>query len=209
MKIYDLTIALSGKTIVYPGCDAFECKCLSSVEKGDACSTHSFGMMNHAGTHIDFPAHMLDGGKTSSDYELSYLMGSGLIIEISENEKIITDEFLKNADIQENDIVLFKTSNSKLWAKAEFSAEFVCLDISAAKYLVDKKVKIAGIDYLSVDAVDNSKFPVHKELLANNVLIIENVNLVDVPAGRYKIYVAPLNIPDMDGLPARVFAQGE
>jgi arylformamidase len=65
-----------------------------------------------------------------------------------------------------------------------------------------------GIDYLSVDP-HASDLPVHKILLDNNVLIVENLNLTPISQGIYQVFIVPLNIPNMDGLPVRVFALSE
>ena len=46
----------------------------------------------------------------------------------------------------------------------------------------------------------------HKSLLSNDVLIVEGLELNRVPIGRCKIYIMPMNIQEMDGLPARVVA---
>jgi kynurenine formamidase len=42
-------------------------------------------MCNHAGTHIDFPSHVIKDGKTSSDVELGYLIGTGLIVHVPDH----------------------------------------------------------------------------------------------------------------------------
>jgi arylformamidase len=79
---------------------------------------------------------------------------------------------------------------------------------NGADELIKKQVKIVGIDYLSIDSLDEEKLPVHNQLLSNNILIVENLDLEQVPAGRYReISIIPPNIIDMDGLPVRAFAR--
>ena len=51
---------------------------------------------------------------------------------------------------------------------------------------------------------DGQEYPVHDTLLSNDILIVENLELNKVSPGRAKFFVMPLNIPQMDGLPARV-----
>lgn len=70
-----------------------------------------------------------------------------------------------------------------------------------------RDVKVVGIDYLSVDKYEEENLPVHKSLLSNDILIVEGLELNDAPIGRCKVYIMPLNIPNMDGLPARVIAK--
>jgi len=156
------------------------------------------------GTHIDFPAHVLRGGKVSSDYSLKDIIGEGIILEVSRTAKAISRSFIMNQKILENDFVFFKTSNSALTKQEKFSDKYVYIEPDAAKALLEKKVRVVGIDYISVDAYDAEDLPVHKILLSNDVLIVENLELKGIDPGRCQLFIMPLNVPEMDGLPARV-----
>jgi hypothetical protein len=92
-----------------------------------------------------------------------------------------------------------------------FSGEIDIINLLAlsiqevAKYLVDAKVKMVGVDTCSVDNQDG--FPIHKILLAGKVLIIENLtNLNQLTGKDFKVYALPLNL-QIDGSPARVIAE--
>lgn len=207
-KLYDLTTPVTRETSVFPGDPSFRSEEVKSLEKGDAFKLCCMQMGNHMGTHIDFPAHVIKDGKTSTHYPIESLIGSGLIIELPDSEECIREEFIKKQPIQKNDFVFFKTSNSKKLSKQnKFSEKFVYLEPAAAKSLIEKGVKVVGIDYLSVDSYSAEDLPVHRELLSNEVLIVEGLNLAEVPPGRCKIYIWPIHILDMDGLPARVVAK--
>jgi arylformamidase len=162
---------------------------------------------NHTGTHIDFPAHVVQGGKTSSDFSIEDLIGSGLIIEVPDVEKSITRKFVAEQSILSNDFVFFKTSNSRLSKQDKFTDKYVYIEPEAAEELLKKGVKIVGIDYISVDRYEAEDLPVHKSLLSKDVLIVEGLELNNAPIGRCKIYIMPVNIHGMDGLPARVVAK--
>ena len=161
---YNITKPIDS-AVTYPGDTPFLKECITSLEKGDAFSLHHIHMSNHVGTHVDYPSHFIKGGKTSSDFSLDYFMGRCLVIGIESNHSLIYSTDLVDQDIQSEDFVFFKTTNS---AMTDFSEKYTALDITAAKYLVDKKVKIVGIDYLSVDAHNDSGFAVHHELLSHN-----------------------------------------
>lgn len=205
-KIYDLTALITPDTVVFPGDPCFKTENIQSIEKGDKYNLCHLQLGNHTGTHIDFPAHLIKNGKTSSDYPVDALIGSGLIIELPESETSITDAFVKKQPILKGDFIFFKTANSKI-PENEFYRNFVHIEPAAAKELVIMGVKIVGIDYLSVDSYEAENLPVHLELLANGVLIVEGLNLLASPIGRCKIYILPTNIHNMDGLPARVLAE--
>lgn len=69
------------------------------------------------------------------------------------------------------------------------------------------KIKIVGIDYLSIDNYHNEDLPIHKLLLLNDVLIVENIDLRHITNGRYKTIIAPLKLDKLDGAPVRVFSK--
>lgn len=204
---YDLTAEISEKTAVFPGDPEYKIQTVCSLENGNTfklCHMH-FG--NHTGTHIDFPAHVLKDGKTSSDFFIDHFIGSGIIIKVPDTELSITKNFISQQPILHNDIVFFKTANSKISKQATFTNNYVYIESDAAEELLKKQVKIVGIDYISVDKYENEELPVHKSLLSNEVLIVEGLELNNAPIGRCEIFIMPLNILNMDGLPARVFAK--
>lgn len=206
-KYYDLTAKITEKTVVFPGDPEYKSEDICSLAEGSQyhlCHMH-FG--NHTGTHIDFPAHVIKEGKTSSDFPIESLIGSGLIIEVPDVEKSISKTFVTSQPILLNDFVFFKTSNSRLPKQGKFTDKYVYIEPEAAEELLKKGVKIVGIDYISVDQYEAEDLPVHKSLLSNDVLIVEGLELNDAPVGRCKIYIMPVNIHEMDGLPARVVAK--
>ena len=205
-KYYDLTTAITLETIVFPGDPSFSVKSVTSIEEGSCFNLCQMSLSNHLGTHIDFPAHVIKNGKTSSDYALDYLVNDGQIIEVPEDQPTITPAFIEQAEIFENAIVFFKTKNSSLSKSGAFTKDYVYIEPNAAEVLLKKKVKIVGIDYLSVDSYAATELPVHHVLLSREVLIVENLALHSIEPGQYKIFIMPLNIPGMDGLPVRVIA---
>src|SRR5437870_10176861 len=53
-------------------------------------------------------------------------------------------------------------------------------------YLVEKKVKLVGIDYFGCEAKGSPGHPVHTTLLKNNVVILEGINLLSILPGKYE-----------------------
>jgi len=197
---FNITRPISEHSIIYPGDPPFSRTIISSCAHGDSCSLCTISMSNHLGTHIDFPAHFIPDGKTSSDFELSYFIGRVLVIEIPDKISIISEEHIPE-DFLDSDFVFFKTRNADL---AHYTENYVALDSSAALALKNKNIKIVGIDYLSIDVFDTPSFPVHKILLGAEILIIENLNLKNVPAGIYQARIYPLQIQNIDGAPVTV-----
>ena len=207
VKYYDLSASISEELVTFPGDPQYKTENISSLEKGSQFHLSEIHLGNHTGTHIDFPSHVIKGGKTSNDFPIESLISHGLIIEVPSNESSITKDFIKKQPILANDFVFLKTSNSKLSKNAKFTKNYVYIEPEAAVELLKKGVKIVGIDYISVDKYESEDLPVHKSLLSNDVLIVEGLELNDVPIGRCEIYIMPMKINKMDGLPARVIAK--
>jgi arylformamidase len=85
----------------------------------------------------------------------------------------------------------------------EFQEGFVGIDEGAARLLVEKGVRLVGIDYLSVAPFKRSR-PTHEVLLEAKMVIIEGLDLSGVSAGEYTLYCLPLKLRHTDGAPARV-----
>lgn len=206
-KYYDITVNISEDIVIFPGDPCYKIEPINSLEKGGHFHLNELSFGNHTGTHIDFPSHVIQGGKTSSDFSIENLIGSGLIIDVPEHQRSVTKQFIENLPILENDFVFFKTANSKISKHAPFTDQYVYIELDAAEALLMKGVNIVGIDYISVDQYESENLPVHHCLLSNDILIVENLELGDVPLGRCEIYIMPMKINEMDGLPARVIAK--
>lgn len=157
----------------------------------------------HTGTHIDMPLHMVKDGGNSSEFKLSSVNGSSVVLDLKEiHRRGIEREDLFPFDeaIESNDIVVLKTENS---FQDAFDFEFVYLAESGAAYLKEKEIKCVGIDALGVER-SQSGHPTHKILLTNGIYIIEGLALKEVEAGRYDFLCLPIKIENVEGLPARV-----
>lgn len=205
MKIYDVTVPISAETPVYEGDPKTEIKTIASIENGDASNVSQICCCVHAGTHVDAPNHFFEGAKKVHELELEKLVGDCQVIELNKDVKEIKPEHLANIENAER--VLFKTRNSEFWSEPEkgFQTDFTYISPEAAQELVEKKIKLVGIDYLSIDKFDSEDFPAHKILLGNEIVILEGLDLREVSGGNYELICLPLKYIGGagDGAPAR------
>ena len=94
--------------------------------------------------------------------------------------------------------ILFKTRNSQLWSRGEFTRDFVRLNREAAAYLVERGVRLLGIDYLSIGDAD-----AHRILLSAGVVCVEGLYLRGIEPGSYELVCLQLKLVSSDGAPAR------
>ncbi len=204
MKIIDISIPINNEMIVWEDNFKPEIKRYSKLENGDVSNTSYIKMDLHTGTHIDFPFHFLKDGKTSNDFSLNSFILKAHIIKFKGIS--IDENFLKSIKLKDKiEAVLFKTNNYVLYKKGKFSTEYTHLTFSGAQYLIKKGIKLVGIDYLSIEKYGSRDFSVHKTLLKQDILILENLNLTYVKEGIYQLYAIPIKIEDVEALPARAF----
>lgn len=209
MKIYDISLTITPELPTWPGDAKIQIQQTRSIAEGAIANVTHISMGAHTGTHVDAPDHFLGNGKGVDQIPLELLIGPATVFQLPDGETI-TAEMLREADIpSQARRLLFKTRNSAYWARGEteFQRGFMALNAEAAKYLVQRGVEVVGIDYLSVAPFD-APVPTHKILLQAEVLVIEGLNLSEVPPGDYVLHCLPLKIAGADGAPARAVLVG-
>ncbi len=198
--IIDLSVLLDSKTPAYPGDPTIGLTQDSSVTQ-DGYLGHTIQLGSHTGTHIDAPAHMIEGAASLGSLDLTTFVGNG---------KLVTDmsiDAIDAAGVGADDIVLFYTGASQRFYEPTYFTDYPVLSLEVAEYLIAKDVKLVGLDTCSADIVDG--FPVHKKLLGAGIPIIENLTnltaLQELSNPDFKVYALPLKL-DIDGAPARVIA---
>lgn len=200
--IIDLSVRLNEDMPVYPGDPKLAIKAAGTFTD-DGYVGHAVSMGTHAGTHIDAPAHMIEGTKTLDKFSIDTFVGRGRYILVKDNQFSL--EAVHQAGIEPGDIVLFNTEMSYRFYDPVYFESYPVLSEEIARYLVEKKVKMVGLDTCSADNSDG--FPVHKILLGANIPIIENLTNVEQLSGHdFRVYALPLRF-DLDGAPARVVAE--
>lgn len=122
-------------------------------------------LTTHSGTHLDAPYHyhpFMDNGKkalTIDQIPLEWCFNDGVVLDFShlEDGQRITVEHiemeLKRIDytIKPLDIVLVRTGADKFWGKPEYLVKGCGMTRESTLFLLDKGVRITGIDAWSWD----------------------------------------------------------
>ena len=211
MHTYDISLPISADLPVWPGDPAVQLERVEKMEDGSRYNLTHLKMSAHVGTHVDAPFHFLGGNSLTIDQlPLNLLTGRAYVLRIPDEVELITAAILRRADVPPRTRrLLFKTRNSAYWAQPDgkFHTDFTALSPDAAQYLVERGVKLVGVDYLSV-APFLEGAPVHEILLKAGIVIVEGLNLSQVSPGRYTLYCLPLKLAGSDGAPARAILVG-
>jgi len=82
-RIYDLSLPLDAKTLLFPGDPAPHVYRVSTIEGGAALTTSAFETTCHVGTHVDSPAHYLSGARWLSDYKVEEFCGPAVVVDLA------------------------------------------------------------------------------------------------------------------------------
>ncbi len=203
MKIYDITVPVQPQMPVWPGDPAVEIHQVSVIGPESHANVSHLKLGAHTGTHVDAPWHFVAEGIKLDQVPLEVYVGPALVVELADVD-IITRADIAGLALPPNlTRILFKTRNSQIWACREnrFQEDFVALREDAALDLVQKGIRLVGIDYLSIAPYRNS-VPTHRALLEAEVAVVEGLNLSAVTPGMYQLTCLPLRL-NVDGAPAR------
>lgn len=206
MKIYDVSVPIHPKLPVWPGDPRIVLERYRTLSKGDASNDSRLACSVHCGTHVDAPAHFIEDGATIEHLPLEILVGTATVIEVPETD-VITPDLLEAQGLgSQTERLLLKTKNSDLWTNSghRFNPNFVALSAESARWIVDRGLKLVGIDYLSIQPFKDAEPLTHRILLAAGIIIIEGLNLRDVHPGIYELICLPLKLAGSEGAPARV-----
>jgi arylformamidase len=203
MPLYDATLVIREGMLTFPGDPPFRMEPLRSRKNGDPFDLALMSMGTHLGTHVDPPAHYLDGGATVDRIPLETMMGPGIVLDMR-GKNAIDRRALEDSDLKDQTRLLFRTDNGPKLLLPEFREDYVHVTEDAAQFLVERNVRLVGIDYLSIERYGNPGNPVHRTLLKAGILVVEGVYLEQIPPGPCEIYCLPLRIHGADGSPARV-----
>lgn len=203
LEIFDITVPLDENTLIFTGDDRFSPQLVSSHNKGDAVELNNLLLPLHNGTHIDAPLHIIKNGHSIDYYPAERFICDAIVVEI-EDAPAINMTHIKDIVFRSGQAILFKTKNSRSGLLyEEITDDFCSISKEVAEYLVQFAPPIVGIDYLSPDALYSQKIPVHHIFLENDILILESIDLRNVPAGNYRLYCLPLRLSGLEASPVR------
>ncbi len=122
----------------------------------------------------------------------------------------------QGVEIREGDVVLVRTGYGTLWMKDNetYNGDVPGLGITAARWLIDKKIVMTGGDTWPVEAVPGEDpdawFEVHEWLIVRSgIYNLENLDLEGLAADRvyeFAFFFAPLRLKGATGSPGNPIA---
>jgi arylformamidase len=197
---------------IYPGDPSPSFENYSTLEK-EGVNLTKIIMGSHTGTHLDAPRHFIRDGIGIDRIPPNKLVGEAYVADLSKKPigSGITSQDLRReleGKTMRDDIVVVYTGCSEHWGDESIRRDYTYLSGDAADYLVSKRVRAVGIDFLSVEKFNAPEPVAHKTLLGNGVFIIESLSVAvkQFVGKRILMICMPIKLKDGDGAPSRVVA---
>ena len=204
-KIIDISVALSEAVSHWPGDVPFTRIQRTHIGENNAVSNDSLLIMSaHCGTHVDAPRHFYNEGSTAEQMDLSLLMGPVYVVDLTEWEGHLTAEAF--APVPEGvERLIAKTKNGQATLQTAFNEHFVGLTEDGANWLKGRGIRLFGLDYFSVGALDDGSIAhAHRAFLSQSgAIALEGLTLTEVEEGWYELVCLPLKLQGCDGAPCR------
>lgn len=188
---------------VWPDSVALEVRRTMRLEAGDEANVTRLSCDVHVGTHVETSLHFLAQGQPIDALPLDLLIGPAFVGHLPQASQI-TEKELDSLDLPADTIrLLLKTRNSERWEGAQsFRQDYVGLTPGAARWAVERGLRLIGADYLSVAAFSNCA-ETHRILMARNIVVLEGLNLSNAAPGSYELICLPLKLSGAEAAPAR------
>jgi len=209
MKIIDLSLPIDNQM---RGVSVLPAKTIAK----EGWNATTLELYSHCGTHMDAPVHFVDGAATIDEQDLRVCVGSALVIDLTQNGtlsdgELITVEHLESyhSQITAGSRLLLRTDWYKRYGTDEYRDALPRISIELAKWLVDRRVTMIGVEPPSVADVNaiSELTDVHQVLFRGGVLIVEGLaNLDQISKSVVQFIALPMKIAGGDGSPVRAIA---
>jgi kynurenine formamidase len=181
-------------------------------------SFQSWGIMlcDHGPTHVDAISHLdpRPDAPTIDRMPLETFFGPGTCIDVSNkapHSYISADDLTAashGAELRAGDVLLLYTATyDRYYGTPEYTSQYPGLDESGAAWLLERGVKIFGVDSPSPDNPISRTYPVHMMCRERGMTHYENLcNLDQLVGRRFSFFGLPLRIRGGTGSPVRAVA---
>lgn len=200
MKLYDISHPLCDATAHWPGDEPFHREMTMRRADGYAVNLSKLTLSPHNGSHADAPFHYENDGMRMDEVPLERYIGPARLVDLTGRPQI-TESDVRALDLKGVERLLVRTGSYPDYTR--FNPEFTSFAPEAIDYLARAGVRLIGSDAHSMDPMQSKDLPAHHACGRHGMLILENLNLADVPPGDYELIALPLRLVDGDGSPVR------
>ena len=203
MPVIDLSHPIDNQTPLYPGTPPNQIKTIATFAT-DGFRESQWLLSAHTATHIDTPSHILEHGFTLDAYEPGQFIGKGKVIPFNEEQ---LKRFIGSENADSTDFLLLHSGWDERWGNDDYFNNYPLLPENLAGQIAKLDLKGIGIDAPSFDAPDSANLPIHRLILGEGLILIENLhNLRAILNQSFTFIALPLRISAGEASPVRAVA---
>lgn len=204
-KWIDLSVIINQESLPYPGDPKLKINWAKSL-KDDGYNISDVALNMHIGTHADFKKHVLDKHDL---IKVNDFIGNANVIQINP-----VDHILRTQDIESNykliedkESILIIASGHEKHLNTEAYYNQPKFERSFYDFLRTYNIKLIGSDLPSYEYKEESFLEMHKQLLSNNIYLIENLVNLKHLSKKVLFIGLPLPIEDIEASLIRAVAK--
>jgi kynurenine formamidase len=165
-------------------------------------------MPGNVGTYLDSPFHRYADREDLSQIPLDKVAGlPGIVLDA-----VVAPDRSATADFEPSAVtgraVLLRSGWDRRWGTTSYWEPGPYVGPSLLQRLVDGRPALVGADFWNVDDTRDPARPVHTRLLAEGILIVENLcGLSSLPASGFRFHAVPLRLVRGASFPVRAYAE--
>lgn len=198
----DISVVVAPGTPEWPGDTPFECRWTWRMAEGASVNVSTTGGSPHVGTHADAPLHVKEGAPASDALPLAAFIGRAVVVTVDGDASEVTMEQIeKRATRRRIERLLLRTGRTV--AAGSFPDGWPALSEGCARDLLDRGLRLLGVDAPSVDPRESKSLAVHHILFDAGACVLENLDLREAPDGEYELIALPQRLAGLDAAPVR------
>lgn len=198
----DISIAMGSATPEWPGDTPFSCGWTWRIRHGASVNVSAITTSPHVGTHADAPMHVRDGWAASDALPLDAFVGRAFVCSVRADIEHVTLAELPSLPRDVGIERLLLRTNRTI-AGGPFPEAWPAFAPDALRVLLDRGLRLLGVDAPSVDARESKTLDVHHLLFERGANVLENLDLRDVADGEYELIALPIKVAGVDAAPVR------
>lgn len=204
MALLDVTRELGEGLVLYPGDPPLQRFCYRRLPD-DPYEAALLSLGSHAGTHLDAPRHFFASGRAIDALPLGWLCGPARVLDLRAHGASLDADALERHDLDGVERLLLRTVAGAGPRAGHVEREAYLTPDAARHLLALGRLRLVGIDAVSIEAAGDLAFTTHRLLLGADppVLVLEGLDLEDVPPGDYELWCLPLRWRDAEAAPVR------
>lgn len=200
-SLIDISILVDEFTPEWPGDTPWTCRWTWDMARGDSVNVSCVTGSPHVGTHADAPFHVDPRWPASDALTLDAFTGAATVVDVSPRRGPLDVSSLGLAGGGRVERLLLRTDCSI--AGGQFPGGWPWLEEATVHDLLERGLRLLGVDAPSVDGRESTSLAVHRALFRGGAFVLENLDLRLVGPGDYHLTAFPLRFAGLDAAPVR------